>query len=243
MARDINYVETGSVDYLWRIKMFEFTNEDHYMNTCRKFVNESYHLHNNDIIAKEISILAKRLWKFCYRKEDYMDYCKHHGIYPAINKFTLDLKYAESREDIRNILSNFYFRDPKLNEEFEIYKGVGVIKDLMGKYGVYKIFDKNKKLVYIGKSINLGTRLPGSLKEKRCLFFSFALTNSKSDVNLYEAYYISKYKPDLNVDSKYDDDVSVELPDLEFSDILHLRDFISDKTVVEAIEANLEKFK
>ncbi len=33
---------------------------------------------------------------------------------------------------------------------------------------------------------------------------------------IYELYYINKYKPPLNEDSKADDEVTIELPDLEW---------------------------
>jgi len=207
--------------------MFKFENEEHFMNTCRKFLRESYYIYNSEFLFKVLLRLSKRVWKFC-NKNDYMEYCYKNDILPATNQFTMDLKCAKSAKDFRFILFkiSIYFRDPKFNEEFETYNNVGSIKEVVDKCGVYKLFDKNKKLVYVGKSINLGNRLHGSLKERKCLFFSYALVENKSDVGIYEAYYISKYKPEFNTDGKYDDALSVKLPELKFSEILDLRDFV-----------------
>lgn len=49
--------------------------------------------------------------------------------------------------------------------------------------------------------------------------YDYCCLDSNSDKNLYEVYYICKYKPLYNKESKSTDKLSVKLKDLEFSDI------------------------
>lgn len=85
------------------------------------------------------------------------------------------------------------------------------MKSLWNVPGVYFLYNKNKKLVYVGKSVNLKDRIVGSILERKAFYYEYAITNTKSDVAVYEAYYISKLKPNLNVDGKYSDNLTIEL--------------------------------
>lgn len=102
-----------------------------------------------------------------------------------------------------------------------IYTISDVDNNYRNKYGLYFIYNSKDELSYIGKSIKcIRKRCFQSLKERKLLDFSkieFRETKSKSDVAIYESYYISKYKPPLNDDLKYDDEVTIELPNLQVS--------------------------
>lgn len=92
---------------------------------------------------------------------------------------------------------------------------------LRHKHGVYFLYNSKKNLIYIGKSAaDLGGRIPSSIRERKAFYFSYALTESASDTSVYEMYYISKFKPSLNVDGKYPDDLTISLPDLAKTDLL-----------------------
>lgn len=99
-----------------------------------------------------------------------------------------------------------------------VYTLESVDKSQMDKYGVYFIYDDKGILKYIGKSTNsVIIRSFQSAKERGLLDFSkieYRYPKTKSDVALYESYYISKYKPDKNNDMIFDDDLSVKLPDI-----------------------------
>lgn len=86
-------------------------------------------------------------------------------------------------------------------------------------HGVYFIYNDEEELIYIGKSMNLFERLVGSLADKKGSKYRFTIPNTKSDTHLYELYYISKMKPPLNKDTVEDDELTIELPELEFSQI------------------------
>lgn len=82
---------------------------------------------------------------------------------------------------------------------------------LKQKTGVYFLYDNEEKLVYVGKSSNLGERLVTSIRERGSRFYEYALTKSCSDTEVYEAYYISLLKPELNIDGKHSDDLTIAL--------------------------------
>lgn len=80
------------------------------------------------------------------------------------------------------------------------------------KSGVYFLYDKHKNLMYVGKSINLGRRVLGSISERQAVHYEYAVIDSKSDMNVYESYYISLLKPVKNVEGKQEDKLTIELP-------------------------------
>lgn len=104
-------------------------------------------------------------------------------------------------------------------EEETIYTINKIDMDYKKKYGVYFIYDSDGELIYIGKSIScLLTRAFQSARERMCLNFSkieLRECKNKSDVAIYESYYISLYKPKCNKEMVTDDYPSIKLPDLE----------------------------
>ena len=85
--------------------------------------------------------------------------------------------------------------------------------------GVYFLYDRKMKLIYVGKSIRLGERIVSSIGERKAHYYEYAKTKTKSDTNVYESYYISKLKPKKNVEGKYPDKLTVELPCIRDRDI------------------------
>jgi len=73
------------------------------------------------------------------------------------------------------------------------------LDDIADKYGIYKLYDDNMQLVYIGKSYALGIRIQQSLKVRGCKYYSYCIIETKSDTDSYETYYISKLKPKYNI--------------------------------------------
>ena len=88
----------------------------------------------------------------------------------------------------------------------------------MGNYGVYFIYDENNEIAYIGKSLtNTIKRSIESVKERQLYNFKkieYRYPKTKSDVGIYEAYYIAKYKPKKNNDLVFEDELTIELPEL-----------------------------
>ena len=123
-----------------------------------------------------------------------------------------------------------------LEDEETIYTISNLDFNYTGKHGVYFIYDSDEKLSYIGKSVScILTRSLSSARERELLDFSkieLRETETKSDVAIYEAYYISKYKPSCNRDIVYDDLPSITLTDLYVS-----------KTISRNKKQDYKKFK
>lgn len=45
----------------------------------------------------------------------------------------------------------------------------------------------------------------------------YTMIQTEADMNLYEVYFINHWKPPLNVDDKAQDDLTITLPDLEWT--------------------------
>lgn len=104
----------------------------------------------------------------------------------------------------------------------------------MGKpteYTIYKIFyggkDKTEFVAYLGRTKQtINSRLRGHFfkltMHKLIDIFSVshietATCRTEADMFLYEIYYINKFKPALNRDDKARDELTISLPELEFS--------------------------
>lgn len=82
---------------------------------------------------------------------------------------------------------------------------------------------KEGKPLYIGKTKNLHRRLLQHSKDKwwffaidKILYFEF---DNKTDMDIYEIYYINKYMPPFNSDVKNKESFSHELPNIEFKEL------------------------
>ena len=88
--------------------------------------------------------------------------------------------------------------------------------------GVYRYIYKDE-VIYVGKSdSNIGSRIKAHSKEDRFQPFlgeceiSYAKLANPALTTIYETYLINKYKPKLNMAMKYDDEISFELPELDW---------------------------
>lgn len=91
---------------------------------------------------------------------------------------------------------------------------------------IYFFYDSNDNLLYIGKTINLISRLKCHFskevvkvepwkelvdKDKIIIYECKTCT----DLDVYETYFINKYHPEYNKDKVYNDTLTFELPELE----------------------------
>jgi hypothetical protein len=108
----------------------------------------------------------------------------------------------------------------------ELVTSTGFIKFFeknAGKYGLYFLYNLRKELIFIGKSTNLGQKLVEAIWDKNVDgYVSVAHTKSKSDIHLYEPYYIIKEKPMLNSDEIEADELTQELAPLEKSGLVKI---------------------
>lgn len=138
------------------------------------------------------------------------------------NYFDKDFLYPHHRLK-RLVKENSKFN--YLNEEELIPSSEfkNLIETHVGKFGLYFLYNKDKALMYIGKSTNLGNRILSSISERKITgFIKIALTERIADMHVYEAYYILKENPFLNVEFKSDDDLDMELQPLEKSKLIKI---------------------
>ncbi|WDF24594.1 GIY-YIG nuclease family protein [Fusobacterium nucleatum] len=125
--------------------------------------------------------------------------------------------FAREKEIFKNDLKfsiEYYLENEKYTLSNEFVKSM---EYLYYAQGLYFIYDKNKKLIYIGKSRNLGSRVVSSLKERKGYYFKYKLTKTMSDANILEIYYITTFKPILNTESNEDDCSTINI-DYEFDE-------------------------
>jgi hypothetical protein len=96
-----------------------------------------------------------------------------------------------------------------------------------GVYSFWEIADDAKRILYVGTSVNLGSRVPGSYGERLAVIkrdphkFSGATithasmipTASASDAALLEVFMICTHKPLMNGTSKHADTLTLTLAD------------------------------
>lgn len=187
--------------------------------------------HKGKMINKGV-VITKFDEKFTYKLYEMLEEGNNNlEIEKFIKKFVKELlkfqEYLEGSNQLQNVLDEEFVEEyfiaslepisvwgKEFSGEFE-----KDFKMYARSYGIYFIYDENEELIYIGKSKNLFERLANSLRERGGDKYSFALTKTKSDYHLYEIYYIAKLEPKLNVDSAEQDELTVTLPELEFSEI------------------------
>jgi len=85
------------------------------------------------------------------------------------------------------------------------------IKKARGKSGIYYLYDKDKTIIYIGKSVNLVNRIYESARQINAKYCKYSIINNKSDMSIFEAYLIAKYKPKYNKDHNFPEIITIEI--------------------------------
>lgn len=90
----------------------------------------------------------------------------------------------------------------------------------MKMYYLYKFINKDNNVIYVGQTENLKKRIASHRAEKiwfnEIIKIEYHICKSKIDVDIYELYYINKYKSKYNSELLYRDNCSFELVDLCF---------------------------
>jgi hypothetical protein len=126
---------------------------------------------------------------------------------------TIDSLFVFIRDHTPQKYSKFDYQQKKykhydFNDEIK-----ELIESLIDKNGVYFLQDEDEKIIYIGKSSNLGKRMIESFVNKKAFAFSYLITKSHIDCCIKELYYISFHKPIFNNDPVIIDDVIDYEPD------------------------------
>lgn len=212
------------------IKHDFFSSENHFINYCIRLCKDG------GIIDKRINPYTFSLFSWTLVNEDKF---YKSGIYPPYKKLTWELKQYDSKtsvpalldeyvdeiillkkgkisiQDCPNIFSHGVTNGVVLVEEIITSNSdefVFLLKESEKKNGLYRFFDKEKNLIYIGKSYDLSSRIKTSLKDKNASYISVLYTKNQSDANILEMFLIAKHKPILNKESN-----SLDLPSVAVS--------------------------
>lgn len=97
------------------------------------------------------------------------------------------------------------------------------LKSLQKINGVYSFWTKKNTSLYIGMSSDLQNRIVCSFRERfskynKPIYLKVCVCKTGSDAALMEVFFINKFKPALNGNSKYNDEITIKLigsPDFE----------------------------
>ncbi len=130
-----------------------------------------------------------------------------------------------------------------MTEEF-----IDFLEHIWNRSGLYFLYDDYDNLRYIGKSINLSSRILDSILARQGIRASVMLIDSKPDMHILEMYYIGLMKPKLNNESTHEKisfEINHQWEETEiipiFTDIKEIEDV--KKTYLEMIRPNSYKAK
>jgi hypothetical protein len=97
------------------------------------------------------------------------------------------------------------------------------LDNLRGLPGVYSFWSKEGTALYVGRSINLCSRICDSFKRfksyNRPVYVRYIVTTTASDAILLESYFIAMLTPPMNSADNYGDEVTLSIgPIPEWSD-------------------------
>lgn len=181
-------------------------------------------------VAKDLKSLIESINQYKSLENDYtaifnmtFDEIKDSSFkkYFETKRFTLENKMDFEKEKKRGQLKEqinttfawgmYHIDTDKLTDE---------LCKLVGISGVYRLYNFEGKIIYIGKSYNLGSRIATSLKERKGCGFDYTAIGNKADTDIYEIYYISKLQPILNGISNTGDRPTIVLPEREFGEVI-----------------------
>lgn len=184
---------------------FYFNDEQHLINYFKKWYKKDVDF-----------VFLERVYEKCKTSEEL------RGI---LSSTTFELRNGKDVEVIeRNLKSMRNYLDNPLefinfqNEEFKKFYRNEFCKTFLDSCcnlqftpGIYFMYNFNKQLIYIGKSVNLSNRMISSSREREPYYIKYKTTKSFSDCHVLELYYINLLKPCLNKSEKSQDDLTFEI--------------------------------
>ncbi len=109
---------------------------------------------------------------------------------------------------IKKIVKIYSTKDFKGGEGVYTIEFTKLCYSYLGTPGVYFLFDSNEKLIYIGKSKDVSSRINTSIAERRATGAYILATKTEADAHVLESYFIATMNPLLNSEGKCEDDVT-----------------------------------
>ena len=196
-----------------------YSDESHFRNCVNKVVEERNEEHDKIRLYEIINNVYEYDRCFHTKKTSsiYFEIKKKKDI-PIdiiVNEFEKTIQHAPPYKAMSEKLKT---HKAELSEEYiKIAERIGNVS------GIYKLFDKDKNLIYVGKSTSsLYERIIGSSNERQAEYCKCCEIKSKAETCIYELYYINMLMPPLNKDCKHGDGFSFELEPLKFCDFIQI---------------------
>lgn len=213
---------------------------EHFINYVNKGLRDGgYAFSNKDIFEKSlinfyelcesVSHLTSRhpVDTFCW---EFKDYSNKHEFFETIFKEILDevekihsgkiideLKYIQ----LRQYAKVFHTLDSTFSEEYT-EDFTKLLYEISGKHGCYLLYDKNNTLIYVGKSVNLSSRITSSISERGATKATVSLTETEADMHILEPYLIGTLKPILNKEFSCNDKTSFKIDYKLYSEPIYI---------------------
>lgn len=228
--------------------MFQFQNYEHFTNTCKKLMRESnidFSYENREKILEAATFAYESFQKLTidepiasriHSSMDILTYHIKHASYEqeliyylptiteSIKEYNTLVKLCFPVERIEMYYENaIKFSIPNFTTEM-----ISVLKTLRNaKFGLFKLYDKHKELIYIGHSSankDLCTSMLTNIRQQLMTgcFISYAQTNSIVDTNIYKIYYIGLFQPMLNKEFIENDLPTIKIEELDFSKLIQI---------------------
>jgi len=194
-----------------------FLNERHFINYCLK-ICANQNIKEPFITIKNLdhfawSLAHETVFKRSWVKPPYailMGALKKDNpkedlifLFGVFLKELIDLRYGNKQlSECTLIIANEFYEGSNYDVRYGSWgfstSMLKVLQFTQNKCGVYKLFDRDKNLIYIGKSYTLNVRLASSIKEQQAYFLKYMITDTQADANLLEQFFISEERPKNN---------------------------------------------
>ena len=220
-----------------------YKNFECFKDTCFNLLTTKKVFISNDRATELIETL-RSLWN-CSTDEEAAHRLIEKGFKLPIHVFYNELNYVSNTNNLIDLLENksAFFTYPEsakhegMNKKQKIPVSrsfnVETIDRLICVSGVYAIFDKDKNILYVGRSTNLADRIYSSVCKvvrtygadgvDNVKYFSYVAIPNTGDMCIYEIYFITKYRPKFNSEFTFADMPSINLPKLDFE---HLEEIV-----------------
>ena len=207
-----------------------YESSEHLFNACKAMVRDWYGsngVYGNPLLNGRELLDLEKICEHCFdldiknKDKSYDSICSYFYWTLKDNLLTNgyttpDLLHDAFADACASLREGHERRLDIIKEHTERYKEIhpdllSISRTLAGDPGVYFLYGADKKLLYVGKSKNLGSRIIESSNERRASYFNYIATENMSDASIMETYLICKLKPKLYSESKHSEPPTIKL--------------------------------
>lgn len=221
---------------------------------CSTWTFDNWIKHAQNGEYRDLSSISKRGNEYI---KEFIE-SKNVSFNAVFNSFGLDMKYRSGYLETKPRVDDIYYphklgvwNTSKYFKTHQLFYYSNPKNELTTNIGCYFIYDKynQNEIVYIGKSnSDLLNRACQSARERTSGMFSkikLIEMNTHADTNIYELYYIAKYKPKYNTDSTCEDYPTNDLPEISknyYIELVGEKEFVIEHLDLKSKYISKEEF-